>query len=89
MMQQSRASDQAEAAFVKSTAQIARTRCQRNSARANSYQPGINQYERVKMAIINRATWPYRVAVKQLQKTEQESGIAIKQAASYYKFSAL
>ncbi len=41
------------------------------------------------MAIINRATWPYRVAVKQLQKTEQESGIAIKQAASYYKFSAL
>jgi hypothetical protein len=41
------------------------------------------------MAIINRATWPYRAAVKQLQKTEQESGIAIKQAASYYKFSAL
>ena len=54
-----------------------------------SYEPGIFEFERVKMSFINRSTWAYSPAIKELQKTEQENGTAKKQLSGYYKFSAL
>ena len=54
-----------------------------------SYEPGIFEFERVKMSFVNRSTWAYSPAIKELQKTEQENGTATKQLGGYYKFSAL
>ncbi|MFS6817984.1 hypothetical protein AAF134_01005 [Synechococcus lacustris Tous-12m] len=54
-----------------------------------SYETGIYDFEKVRMALVSRNVWSYSPAVKELQEQEKENGTATSKVSSYYKFSLI
>ena len=54
-----------------------------------SYETGIYDFEKVRMALVSRNVWSYSPAVKELQEQEKENGRATSKVSSYYKFSLM
>jgi hypothetical protein len=53
-----------------------------------SYQPGVFELGSITLNRSSRASWRYSPAIKQLQKAEQQSGLATQVISEFWRISA-